>query len=646
MNFLKPTSLYLLLLIPLLLLLYVLRLRRKTYVVSSCLLWEQSIEDMKANSPFQRLRRNLLLPLQVIFLTLAVLALARPFWRGAADVAQNIILIIDGSASMKATDVGKTRFEAAKSAAAKMVDDLSDGNRMMIVEAKSSPRIASSFTSDKSQLRDTLDRMRAADTSTDLGSAIQLASSIAKDIQKSEIFLLSDGAARLPGQYISLPPFIKEELGHTSARMRFVGFGRKDADNVGITAFEIGQSPAEPSERQVFVVLQNFGDTERWPLLLELYHNENLIDVRELSLSPGERRSTIFDGFGYVEGSVKAVIDIDDDFDVDDRAYYILHEPSALRILLVSTGNRFLEEAIRTASTTIKLFREEPETYSAVERTASSLDEKHDVVVFDGFIPDDLPVDSPSGRPYNVIFVNPETDLPFGKLLFHSDNPTVIDWDRSHPVMRFVNLSSLQIDRIRNYEMPPWMKPLVESDMGTLAWLGEHDGRRIIVLSFDTRLRPFNNFPMLTAFPIFVSNALNWLAGPDTKRSHRQVRSGEPLKLPPPSVVGDQIVTVRKPDGEEVKLRSKGGNVVFSDTDTVGIYEVIGEAFTEKFAVNLLDESESDIKAVGKIEIAGQGIASSTISTVSNREIWASLVFVALMLLAAEWWVYHRRVLV
>ncbi len=630
MNFLKPTSLYLLLLIPLLLLLYVLRLRRKTYVVSSCLLWEQSVEDMKANTPFQRLRRNLLLPLQIIFLMLAIIALARPFWRGAADVAQNIILIIDGSASMKATDAGKTRFEAAKSAAAKMVDDLRDGDRMMIIEAKSSPRIVSGFTSDRLQLRDALDRMRAADTSTDLGSAIQLALSIAKDIQKSEIFLLSDGAAKLPG-YNSLTPFIKRELGHTSARMRFIGFGRKDIDNVGITALEMGQSPADPSERQVFVALQNFGDIEKRQLLLELYHDENLIDVRELSLSPGERRSTIFDGFGYVKGSVKAMIDIDDDLDVDDRAYCILGEPSVLRILLVSTGNRFLEEAIRTASTRIQLFREEPEAYSA--------DEKYDIVVFDGFVPGDLPSES-------VVFVNPETDLPFGKSLFYNDNPTVIDWNRSHPVMRFVDLSNLQVDRSRNYEMPPWMKPLVESDMGALAWLGEHDGRRIIVLPFDIRLRPSNNFPMLTAFPIFVSNVLGWLAGADAESSYRQVRSGEPLRFSPPGAAVDQVVTVRKPDGEEVKLRRKGGNIVYSDTDMVGIYEVTGEGFAEKFAVNLLDESESDIKSVDKIEIAGQEIASSTVSAVSNREIWAGLVLVALILLAAEWWVYHRRVLV
>ena len=279
MNFLKPTYLYLLFLIPLLLLLYVLKLKRKTYIVPSSMLWEHAIEDMKANTPFQRFRRNLLLPLQIIFLILAIFALARPFWRGAASASQNVILIIDGSASMKATDLGKTRFEMAKSAAARIVDDLSDGGRMMIVEAVSSPRIISDFTADRLQLRNAISKIRPVDSPTDLNRAIQLASSLAKNQQNSEIILLSDGA----GKNNLLDPA-------NISPIRFVGFGKETVDNVGITAFEVGQGLSDSSEKQVFVALQNFSDVEKTSLLLELYHGQNLMDVRELNLLPGERR--------------------------------------------------------------------------------------------------------------------------------------------------------------------------------------------------------------------------------------------------------------------------------------------------------------------------------------------------------------------
>jgi len=624
MDFLKPTYLYLLFLIPLLLLLYVLKLRRKTYVVSSSLLWEQAIEDMKANTPFQRLRRNLLLPLQIIFLMLAIFALARPFWRGTADATQNTILIIDGSASMKATDGGGIRFEAAKSIAAKMVDDLSDGDKMMIVEAASAIRIVSSFTADKLQLRNKLAKMQSTDAPTELGRAIQLASSMAKDAQNSEIILLSDGAG---GE--SLLSAHADALNHASVSARFIRFGEKVVNNVGITAFEMGQSLTDASERQAFVALRNFGAVERQSLLLEFYHNENLVDVRELNLSSGERRSVIFDATGCVEGYAKVVLDIADDLDVDDRAYYMLAEYDALKTLLVSSGNRFLEAAVETGSDRIELFTEKPEMYSA--------NEKYDVIVFDGFVPDDLP-------DKNMLFVNPGLDLPFGEPISRSDAPAVIDWDRTHPIMWFVELSNLKIRSNHNYKMPTWMKPLVESDTGTLVWLGEHDGRRVVVLSFESRFHSANNFPMLTAFPIFVSNTLNWLAGIDTEFSRGQVKTGEPLRLSRTAI--DQAVTVKKPDGSQVELRSKGGRIVFGDTGMVGIYEVTGEGFAEKFAVSLLNESESDIKPADRIQIAGREVASSAAFAVSNKEIWSSLTLVALILLAIEWWVYHRRVLV
>ena len=627
MNFVNPKSLYLLLLIPLLLLLYMLKLRRKTYVVSSGLLWEQAIEDMKANTLFQRLRRNLLLPLQVIFLALAVLALARPFWRGTAHLARNVILVIDGSASMKATDSGKTRFELAKSVAEKMVDNLSDDNRMMIIEATSSLRTISGFTADKLQLKNALDEMRPTDTLADLGSAIQLASSIARDARWSEVFLLSDGAGR-----DTLPPVPAADSGDVDGQIRFVGFGEEDADNVGITALEIAGSFADPSELQVFISLQNFSDDKKWPLLLELYRDENLIDVRELNLSPQERRSVVFDGItGRSGGTITAVIDIDDDLDVDNRAYSILTEPDALQVLLVSTGNRFIEAAIRTASARIQLSTKKSEEYSN--------DEGYDVVVFDGFIPDNLPTGG-------AIFVNPDSDLPFSELVSHSDDPAIIDWDRSHPVMRFVDISNLRVDRSSNYEMPSWMKPLVESDKGTLAWLGEHEGQRIIVLPFEIQPRPSNNFPVMHVFPAFISNSLTWLSGTGAESAHRQVEPGKPIRFSLPVAIADQTMTVKKPDGREVEVRPKDKNFIFTDTDQIGIYEIAGRDFSEKFAVSLLNESESDIKPADKLEIAGQEIVSSSISTVSNREIWSILVLAALILLAVEWWVYHRRVLV
>src|SRR6478672_10709056 len=68
--------------------LYFLKLRRRPVQVPSTLLWRRSLEDLHVNSLFQRLRRNLLLFLQLLMLFLAMLALAGPRMRGSNTPGQ------------------------------------------------------------------------------------------------------------------------------------------------------------------------------------------------------------------------------------------------------------------------------------------------------------------------------------------------------------------------------------------------------------------------------------------------------------------------------------------------------------------------------------------------------------------------------
>src|SRR5216117_2451073 len=76
------------LVVPSLLILYFLKLRRREQIVPSTLLWRKAIQDLQVNAPFQKLRRNLLLLLQMMLLLLLTLALARPvanYYKGGKD---------------------------------------------------------------------------------------------------------------------------------------------------------------------------------------------------------------------------------------------------------------------------------------------------------------------------------------------------------------------------------------------------------------------------------------------------------------------------------------------------------------------------------------------------------------------------------
>src|SRR6201996_8024303 len=91
--------------LPLLLVLYFLKLRRREMEVASTFLWKKAIQDLQVNAPFQKLRRNLLLLLQLLLLILLCLALSRPVSNYTPGAGKSSVILIDRSASMAAKDV-------------------------------------------------------------------------------------------------------------------------------------------------------------------------------------------------------------------------------------------------------------------------------------------------------------------------------------------------------------------------------------------------------------------------------------------------------------------------------------------------------------------------------------------------------------
>jgi hypothetical protein len=117
MSFLSPISLLLGTLAVPLLLLYFLKVRRRPQTVSSLLLWDSALRDREASAFFQRLQRDPLMLLQILALIALTLALARPAVTVLGHGAKKIVVVLDGSASMKGTDVSSSRFAQAQRAA-------------------------------------------------------------------------------------------------------------------------------------------------------------------------------------------------------------------------------------------------------------------------------------------------------------------------------------------------------------------------------------------------------------------------------------------------------------------------------------------------------------------------------------------------
>src|SRR5215217_5151293 len=114
MPFATPLALLGLLFVPVVVAMYMLKLRRAERVVPSTLLWTRLLADVEANAPWQRLRRSVLLLLQLLLVLLLAVLAARPFLERPAGLARDLVVVVDTSASMAATDVAPSRLGAAK----------------------------------------------------------------------------------------------------------------------------------------------------------------------------------------------------------------------------------------------------------------------------------------------------------------------------------------------------------------------------------------------------------------------------------------------------------------------------------------------------------------------------------------------------
>src|SRR5438445_1419096 len=267
MNFLAPAALAFAAALPVVILFYLLKRKRVVKLVSSTLLWQKFLAETQASAPFQRLRKNWLLILQLILLTLAVLALARPFFKTQARPAQLRVVILDASASMQAIDESPSRFERARSEALKWVDSLADTDQMVILQAGANTEVKKSATSEKAALRRALQACACSDGPTRLVPALRMAESLVRDQKGAEVHLFSDGGAPELNEFENKAlPLIYHRVG-------------KGANNLGITALDVRANPENATQRAIYASVGNFS-TNSQQTDLELLFGDHLIETR------------------------------------------------------------------------------------------------------------------------------------------------------------------------------------------------------------------------------------------------------------------------------------------------------------------------------------------------------------------------------
>jgi Ca-activated chloride channel family protein len=127
-------------------------------------------------------------------IVLAGAALARP--EIVANVAVHdaaIVLCIDTSGSMSATDISPTRSEASRAAAASFIDSVPDGTRIGIVAFSAAAVPLGPLSDDRAVEREALARLPAPDGGTAIGDALVIASRMLPPAGRRAIVLVTDG---------------------------------------------------------------------------------------------------------------------------------------------------------------------------------------------------------------------------------------------------------------------------------------------------------------------------------------------------------------------------------------------------------------------------------------------------------------------
>jgi Ca-activated chloride channel homolog len=615
--------------------LYVLKLRRRVVAVPFSPLWERIVRDKDATTLFSKLKRLLSLFLQLVLLALLVLALGDPRAAESLIKGRTVVVLVDASASMQATDVAPSRLGVAKDQVERMIRGLGGADRMLVAQMDARVTPLGPMTSDTSALERELDSIAATDTRADFPRALRFATDVLRGADRGEIVVVSDGALGSAGDS-SGPVHVGD------AKLSYVRVG-KQGRNVGITEFSVRRYPLDRSRYEVMLELMNTGagveDVE-----LQLLGDGALVDLTKLRLQPGERLPRFYPQLSGASRTLEAKIaradGTHDDLAADDHAYALLPERRRAKVLVVTEGNTYLEAAL-LLDEYLEVTDVAPGGYvQAIARPG------WDAIIFDGVTPVELPKApalylDPRGPGGPVRVEGPLKSPGFDKI------------DRKHPAVRFLALDDVNVSVGHKLVAEAGDKVLGASDGGASPILvaGTRGGFKFVALGFDTR---DSDLPLRIAWPIFVLDCINWFTDEDAQYLSAY-RTGDVWRIP---VVGPVTQAVVKlPDGSRQPVAVHEGRAVLLG-EHAGFYELEGSSGTTDgrggspapnvaFAANLLDADESAITPQDRLVVDGKDAGEiSGFHFGVRREIWVYLLLAAALLTTLEWATYHRRVTV
>jgi len=626
-------------------LLFLVRRRPKRVRVST-LAFFKSLAHVYRESPWlRRLKKWLAFAISVATLLLAVGALARLVVAPESGALRSVLVVIDGSASMAATDGnGRSRLDVAKARVRARLAGLQTGIGVLVMRYDRRPEILLPHSYDRREVERIVEGVTLRPIEGDAETALVLAARLARLHAPAAIWhvtdaptehaldtrapdpsddgaVVADGATeqpvvvpRTPAQHLGLPEEVSLET---------IDVGLAAPVNVGLTAFQLRPRPLERGRFDAFVRVHASGP-KPVEARLEVRLDGRLVSIRDLTVPPDAPERLLVP----VEGRKGATLSLEvgtrgDVLDLDDRLAARIPEMRPIRLLWIresASVDPFTSLALEALGEDGVL-----EAYMAEPGADREADEKFDVVLYDGYLPEKWPQDVP------VLVMKPPRSLGpvrtapiVGEGLPTSSLRAI---DETHPVLYGVANDRVAVTQTGVLEAGGSLTPLWVGDMGPLLVAGEVRGQRIVIMAFAADRS--ERLGLMASYPLLLGNAIFWLAQDDAEeRGGNNLHTGRLV-----DTEGERLVWM-SPEGAEVARSGTRGTVALLDRQGLWrIGDVLGSAA-------LLSKRESRLPPHKTTDAKGGEAIESGFLSGDLRPLLLWLVFALLLL---EAWLFHRH---
>ncbi|MFI4916718.1 MAG: BatA domain-containing protein [Phycisphaerales bacterium JB060] len=666
MTFLAPLAAFIAagLTVPPVVAFYLLKLRRRPVRVGSVMFWERAVRDAQGNAPWRMVRPQTQLLLQLLALALLLLAFARPVV--PRDLGGRVMLVLDRSASMNAVDGGEgvPRFEAARDRLRNLARELAadGGSRAMVVALGARAQPLTPWTGDRAVLLGAIDAIEPTDEVASGDALVELAhlasarddpvnpdAVLADEPRALTVVLASDGELSPPGD--PLPANVRVRLEPVG------GDVSQSPGNAGVVAVAAQRQYEDPATVRVFARVLATGAMRReLPVRLAIDGQVVAEAVAELA-SQGDgplQASVSLSAIAPGGGVLSVLLPGDDLLAADDTASLWLRSAGRPRVLQVIPETELVDPdrpgpvmLIATVLEAMELGELRIVRLSRYEQLAAAEDLPFDVIVFDRV--------SPAGPPpFPSLHFGPPPRLEVSGVpaLTTLDPPRseatrVVSWRRSHPLMRDLALDQLSVAQpLIDGSLPDGLRHtvLATGQRGPLIVAFEDLRQRRVWVAFEPMM---SNWPKLVSFPLFVAEAIDYLA----MRSDRDAADGvgagavATLRLARPR----DRVALSGPGGDlELRLASPASMPSVGPLERAGVYLLRepGAGDQRAVAVNVQSELESRVATRRDLPASFGGLRGGRADARlegGHRELWPWFLVAGLVVLCLEWLLSVRR---